>query len=272
MNSIRHLALLLLLTAAGVLSSCSTTPEVVEDTTLSNRAWWNGDGVEGDRKMVIDLTAQRLRYFKGGKLVGVSPISSGKEGTSTINGRFTVLEKDIDHRSSVYGAFVDESGSIVESDVDARKDRPPPGTKFLGASMRYCMRIKGGFCMHEGYLPGYPASHGCIRLPTRMAEIFFNETPTGTAVEIVGHGSQAVAEDEIPLGHGQVAAQEPAAEDADDGEAEDGGKSKEKSEAGRRDRLVADATKVKDPARPSRYQSAREAKKKYKRGTTWYLD
>ena len=270
----RHLAFAVALAAAATLTSCSSTPEVPEVAALDNRAWWTGDGVEGPRKIVIDLSAQRLRYFKGGKLVGVSPISSGKEGTSTVNGHFKVLEKDIDHRSSVFGAFVDDSGNIVQSDVDARKDKAPPGSKFLGASMRYCMRIVGGFCMHEGYLPGYPASHGCVRLPTRMAEIFFNETPVGTPVEVVGHGSLAAVEEEIPLGHGQVATAEPGDEE-DDEEEEDG----EDARATRQVREtirradVADAGSS-DVSRGARYQSARSLRQKYKKqkGSTWYLE
>jgi lipoprotein-anchoring transpeptidase ErfK/SrfK len=51
--------------------------------------------------------------------------------------------------------------------------------------MPFFMRINGAIGMHQGFLPGYPASHGCIRLPKHMAEIFFRETPLGTLVEIV---------------------------------------------------------------------------------------
>lgn len=247
--------------------SCSSAPEpVAEDRTLDSRAWWTGGGVEGDRKIVIDLSAQRLRYFKGGKLVGVSPISSGKEGTSTLRGNFAIKEKDIDHRSATYGAFVDDSGAVVESDVNAHKDKAPPGTKFLGASMRYCMRIVGGFCMHEGYLPGYPASHGCVRLPTRMAQIFFHETPLGTPVEIVGHGSNAVSESAVPIGHGEVAASEPSADDGDEPQ-----KKRGKVEVVRRAE-IADVDSAAQAARASRFQTARELKKKYKRSGTMYLD
>ncbi|MGV3660201.1 MAG: L,D-transpeptidase family protein [Prosthecobacter sp.] len=218
----RYFALAVTALAVTSLSNCSSTPEVPEDRTLDNRAWWSGDGVEGSRKIVIDLSAQRLRYYKGGKLVGMSPISSGREGNSTLNGNFSVLDKDIDHRSSLYGAFVDGEGSIVQEDVDSRKDRAPAGSKFMGASMRYFMRIVGGIGMHEGYLPGYPASHGCIRLPTRMAEIFFHETPPGTPVQVVGHGTLAVTEEAVPLGKGQVAAQEPGTDDDDeDGDDDD---------------------------------------------------
>lgn len=187
------------LAALVFLSACSTDPGTA--TVTDSRAWWAGDGVVGSPRMVIDLSQQRLRYFKGDKLVGVSPISSGREGNSTLNGKFRIIEKDLNHRSSLYGSYVDESDSIVVGDVDVRSDPRPPGTKFVGAGMRYFMRIVGGIGMHEGYLPGYPASHGCIRLPTRMAAIFFENTPHGTPVEVIGHGSLAAYEDAIPLGH-----------------------------------------------------------------------
>jgi hypothetical protein len=54
--------------------------------------------------------------------------------------------------------------------------------------------------MHEGYLPGFPASHGCIRLPTQMAAIFYGATPTGTPVQITGSASNATAERPIAIG------------------------------------------------------------------------
>lgn len=259
--------------AAISMVSCSSVPEeVAEDRTLDNRAWWTGGGVEGERKIVIDLSAQRLRYYKGGKLVGMSPISSGKEGTSTLRGNFAIKEKDIDHRSATYGAFVDDSGAVVESDVNAQKDKAPPGTKFLGASMRYCMRIVGGFCMHEGYLPGYPASHGCVRLPTRMAQIFFHETPVGTPVEIVGHGSQAVSESAVPIGHGEVAASEPTDDDDEVGGDDDELRKKRKPTEIVRRAELADADSASSAARATRFQTARELRRKYKRSGTMYLD
>ncbi len=266
----RLLALAFAITAITSMVSCSSVPEVPEDRTLDNRAWWTGGGVEGERKIVIDLSAQRLRYFKGGKLVGVSPISSGKEGTSTLNGNFSIKEKDIDHRSATYGAFVDENGSVVESDVNAHKDKAPPGTKFLGASMRYCMRIVGGFCMHEGYLPGYPASHGCVRLPTRMAQIFFEDTPLGTPVQIIGHGSHAVAEEHVPIGHGEVAAAEPSDDDDEAGDDDDEPRKKRKqTEIVRR----AEVAHVDSTPRSNRFETARSLRKKYgKRSGTMYLD
>ena len=68
--------------------------------------------------------------------------------------------------------------------VEADKDPRPRGTIFRGAAMPYFLRIHGGIGMHAGYLPGYPASHGCIRLPEKMAVQFFKNAAVGTPVEI----------------------------------------------------------------------------------------
>jgi hypothetical protein len=110
-----------------------------------------------------------------------------------MTGTYRIIEKDVDHRSSLYGAYCDENRQIVVPDVDCTKDERPKGTQFIGASMPFFMRITGGVGMHEGYLPGYPASHGCIRLPREMAEAFYFATPVGTPVEIKGDASLAEA-------------------------------------------------------------------------------
>lgn len=202
----RLLAILLTSFVVIGICSCSTTPDLVSTQPIDHRSWWEGDGVMGKPRIVINLTEQRLHYFKGDQLVGVSPISSGRESNATLNGKFRILDKDIDHRSSLYGSYVDQSGNMVVEDVDSRRDPRPPGAKFVGARMRYFMRIVGGIGMHEGYLPGYPASHGCIRLPTKMAAIFFEHTPQGTPVEVIGAGSLAVTEEAIPLSEQPIAA------------------------------------------------------------------
>lgn len=202
----RLLAILLTSLVVIGISSCSTTPDLASTQPIDHRSWWEGDGVMGKPRIVINLTEQRLHYFKGDQLVGVSPISSGRESNATLNGKFRILDKDIDHRSSLYGCYVDQSGNMVVEDVDSRRDPRPPGAKFVGARMRYFMRIVGGIGMHEGYLPGYPASHGCIRLPTKMAAIFFEHTPQGTPVEVIGAGSLAVTEEAIPLSEQPIAA------------------------------------------------------------------
>lgn len=183
----------------ALLSSC-TGPRPGDAGQPPSPTWsWTGDGVQGRPLIIINLSAQRIQYFKGGRLVGDSPISSGREGCHTRTGSYRITEKDIDHRSSLYGTYVDAGGRVVVEDVDCRCDPRPSGTRFLGASMRYFMRITGGIGMHEGYLPGFPASHGCIRLPTEMARIFYQATPLGTPVRIVGDASVAVNQAAVPL-------------------------------------------------------------------------
>lgn len=151
---------------------------------VDDGTYWNEVHPKGPAKLVISLDEQRIGVIKAGELVGLSPISSGREGYDTHPGTFKVTEKDEDHRSSWYGAFVDDAGFIVVEDVDVRKDKPPTGTRFVGAEMRYFMRFNGPIGLHQGYLPGYPASHGCIRLPAKMAERIFHAVPHGTPVEV----------------------------------------------------------------------------------------
>ena len=152
---------------------------------LDDSGWWKGDEVVGKPSLTINLTEQKVFYYKGGELVGMAPISSGREGYDTVVGSFKVIEKDEDHRSSLYGDYVSSSGEVLKREIDVRKDPRPPGAKFDGAEMNYFMRITGAIGMHEGYLPGYPASHGCIRMPRKMAMIFFEKTPMGTPVKVV---------------------------------------------------------------------------------------
>lgn len=189
--------------ACGLLSSCGTGGGAREEaarTVVPARAFWKGDGVAGASRIEIDLSEQRLRYYKGGQLVGLSPISSGTPSHPTPRGSFRITEKDLHHRSSCYGDYVDEYGNVVAGDVDCRKDPKPPGARYLGASMKYFMRVNGPVGMHEGFLPGFPASHGCIRLPTQMAAIFYRVTPPGTPVRITGSASEAPGERPIRIG------------------------------------------------------------------------
>jgi lipoprotein-anchoring transpeptidase ErfK/SrfK len=137
----------------------------------------------GKVAILIDLPDQHAYLSKGGKVLLTAPVSTGREGYDTPAGRYTVIEKDIDHRSSIYGAYV-RDGVIVQENVDVRKDPRPPGSTFVGASMPYFLRIVGGVGLHAGYLPGYPASHGCIRMPESKAKRFFSAAKVGTPVTV----------------------------------------------------------------------------------------
>ena len=106
-------------------------------------------------------------------MIGESTVSTGKPGFSTPPGHYHIISKDRNHVSSEFGDYVDDSGKVVKSNVDSRSDSQPPGTHFDGAQMRYCIHFNGGYAMHEGYVPRYAASHGCIRLPKRDGRALF---------------------------------------------------------------------------------------------------
>lgn len=199
LKSISH-AILVIAVLAG-LASCNTTggsraqtpyleafsPQAVPGSanyTTDTVSYWDGEGLSGPPSVVIDLSDQRAYFYKGDTLAGVSSLSTGDEGHPTKTGRFKIFEKDKNHRSNLYGDFVDAAGNVVVQNVDITKDKPPPGTRFLGSEMTWFMRFNAGAGMHKGYLPGYAASHGCVRMPEHMAEIFFNNVSIGTPVTV----------------------------------------------------------------------------------------
>jgi lipoprotein-anchoring transpeptidase ErfK/SrfK len=137
--------------------------------------------------VIVSLPKQRAYLMIGEQVVADSPISSGKRGHSTPTGHFSVLEKDPDHRSSIYGDYVDSSGRVVRAGISSKIDAAPSGTHYVGAPMTWFMRLTGeGVGMHVGILPGYPASHGCIRMPSDGAKLFYDNVKVGTPVEVSG--------------------------------------------------------------------------------------
>jgi hypothetical protein len=147
-------------------------------------SYWDGDSVSGKPSITISLGEQRAYFYKSGVLVGVSQLSTGREGLNTPSGRFSIIQKDVNHVSSLFGDYVDAAGNVVVPNVDVTKDPKPKGAYFRGTPMPYFMRIVAGTGLHAGYLPGYPASHGCIRMPEFMAENFFKSVSLGTPVTI----------------------------------------------------------------------------------------
>lgn len=150
------------------------------------KSYWKADAVTGDPAILINLSEQRAHFFRDQTEVGQSLISSGKKKFETPTGDFQIIQLDKNHVSNLYGDFVDESGSVVQSNVDVKKDKRPEGAKFRGAKMPFFMRFHGGAGMHAGRLPGYAASHGCVRMPRVMAEHFFANAPLGTPVKVIG--------------------------------------------------------------------------------------
>jgi hypothetical protein len=114
---------------------------------------------DGPVLVYVDLGRQRATVYRNGVRIGVSTISSGKDGHETPTGVFTILEKNKEHHSKTYD----------------------------DASMPFQQRLTWlGVAMHAGNLPGYPASHGCVRLPMEFAKRLFEVTPMGGTVVIAG--------------------------------------------------------------------------------------
>lgn len=169
-----HLWLLrsLLILTAWALGSCATIPEL---GGIMDRG-----GTDG-RRIRVSVSEQKAYLYHQGKVVAVAPISSGREGKSTPVGRFKVIQKSPNHRSSLYGNYV-HNGKTVKENVDVRKASRPPGSKFEGAPMPYFLRFNGAYGLHAGNVPGYPASSGCVRLPQRHAKRFYDAVRLGTPV------------------------------------------------------------------------------------------
>ena len=121
--------------------------------------WATAAPTEGDTRIVVDLLTQMTYVYRGDKLLGASSMSSAKTGHVTPYGNWTILEKRPFYRSK----------------------------KYDNAPMPFMQRIDDyGIAFHGGVNPGYPASHGCIRLPLKFAEKLYGVTKLGTKVIIEG--------------------------------------------------------------------------------------
>ena len=121
--------------------------------------WATAAPREGEPRIVVDLLTQMTYIYRGDKLLGASSMSSAKTGHITPYGNWTILEKRPFYRSK----------------------------KYDNAPMPFMQRIdEYGIAFHGGANPGYPASHGCIRLPMKFAEKLYGVTKLGTKVIIEG--------------------------------------------------------------------------------------
>jgi hypothetical protein len=119
----------------------------------------------GPVAIVVSLPDQRVHVYRNGVRIAVSTCSTGRAGHTTPTGVFTILQKDRNHRSSTYN------------------DAPMPNMNRLTWS---------GIALHAGQLPGYPASHGCVRLPSEFSKLLFSITHVGTPVIIANDHSDPV--------------------------------------------------------------------------------
>lgn len=112
---------------------------------------------DGPMLLIVNVSTQRALLFRNGVPIGATTVSTGKAGHDTPTGVFTVLQKQVEHHSS----------------------------KYDNAPMPYMQRLTwGGVALHAGNLPGFPASHGCIRLPIGFAKLLYGATRLGMTVII----------------------------------------------------------------------------------------
>ncbi len=162
----------------------------------SSLAWAEGENQgEADIQIVLDLAAQKATLYMDGDAIYTSPISSGRKSHPTPVGDFEVIEKDPNHKSTLYGKIVDSHGGIVKSSADIATP-VPKGCRFEQAPMKFFLRFDGAAGTHAGILPGYPASHGCVRMPPGKAKLFYDIAQIGTPVHVYGTPPYRSEEDE----------------------------------------------------------------------------
>jgi lipoprotein-anchoring transpeptidase ErfK/SrfK len=139
----------------------------------------------GQYSIEIDLGDQKAYLLYEGRAIMESPISTGRYGHLTPDGSYRITNKDLNHSSSIYGKIIGRGGQTVVADADVDM-MVPAGARFVNAPMHYFMEFAPGIGMHAGYLPGYPASHGCVRMPQDKAIAFFQAVSVGTPVNVFG--------------------------------------------------------------------------------------
>lgn len=157
--------------AAGLILMLATTLPVAAAAALPERMataraaslkpgqylWDAADGGTGPVAIMVSIDRQHLYVWRGGALIGISTVSTGKPGKATPLGEFRILQKNVHHRSNIYS----------------------------NAPMPYMQRLTWtGIAIHGGELPGYPASHGCIRVPLAFARLLFAATDMGGVVSV----------------------------------------------------------------------------------------
>jgi len=145
--------------AGSVFGEALAEPQIaaIDELQPGDFVWHPERAPAGPVAIVVSIPDQRVYVYRNGVRIGVSTCSTGKPGHETPTGVFTILEKDKHHRSSTYA------------------NAPMPNMNRLTWS---------GIALHAGKLPGYPASHGCVRLPMAFSERVFQITQVGTPVII----------------------------------------------------------------------------------------
>jgi L,D-transpeptidase catalytic domain len=137
------------------------SPETVK-LKSGEYVWEPERAPEGPLLIVASITEQVAYVYRNGICIARSSVSTGRPGHRTPTGVFTILEKEVHHTSSIY----------------------------KGAEMPYMERVTwGGIALHAGDLPGYPDSHGCVRLPLEFSKLLFGVTMKGATVIIADEHS-----------------------------------------------------------------------------------
>ncbi len=133
----------------------------------------------------ISLEKQRAFLMNGEEVAMDYPICSGIASRPTPTGTFYILEKVVDKHSNKYGRIVDAAGEVTNSSAEVGLDPIPEGGKFVGAEMRYWMRLTNdGVGHHIGPVKRKPASHACVRGPSATMPVIYSKVKLGTRVTI----------------------------------------------------------------------------------------
>ena len=153
-----------------------TVVEAAERLRPGEYLWAPEIAPQGPVLLVVSLATQRAVVYRNGLPIGISTVSTGRPGYRTPTGVFTILQKHVEHYSNIYD----------------------------NAPMPYMQRLTwGGIALHGGNLPGYPASHGCIRLPQAFARLLYGVTHLGMTVIVTDRAVvPRVAPAEALLGRG----------------------------------------------------------------------
>ncbi len=154
-----------LITGGEVLGAMTAGRQVdsPENMEPGDFTWHPERSPDGPVAIIVSITDQRVHVYRNGVRIAVSTCSTGKQGHETPTGVFTILQKDKNHHSSTYN------------------NAPMPNMNRLTWS---------GVALHAGQLPGYPASHGCVRLPVKFSQLLFTVTHLGTPVILANSHSE----------------------------------------------------------------------------------
>ncbi len=162
--------------AAAVFAAIVLAPTAFPQQSLAAKKqsaggteWVPERSIDGPVVIIVSLPEQSLKIYRNGIQIGRCPVSTGKKGHETPVGVFCILEKDEDHRSTLY----------------------KEGGGEQGASMPFMERLTwDGVSLHAGSLPGYPTSHGCVHIPLAFAKQLYTVTHIGTPVIVADDHSE----------------------------------------------------------------------------------